>query len=34
MTDAANAVSGVQLDILRGKATCAEMYLLSEAFAW
>lgn len=34
MTDASNAVSNVQLGILRGRASCAEMYLRSEAFGW
>lgn len=34
MTDASNAVSNVQLDILRGRASCTEMYLRSETFGW
>ncbi|PVF99996.1 hypothetical protein CPB86DRAFT_256586 [Serendipita vermifera] len=34
MTDASNAVSKVQLDILRGRASCTEMYLRSESFGW
>lgn len=34
MTDTANAVSAVQMDILRGGASCAEMYLRSESFGW
>ncbi|KAG9052245.1 hypothetical protein FS842_010248 [Serendipita sp. 407] len=34
MTDASNAVSRVQLDILSGRATCKEMHLRSETFGW
>ncbi|PVG01315.1 hypothetical protein CPB86DRAFT_97231 [Serendipita vermifera] len=34
ITDTSNAVASVQLDILRGQASCAEMYLRSEGFGW